>query len=137
MPAPLPDDLATALAELGARSVGLRLLVLHGSRATGRSHARSDWDFAFLADAGFDALGLHVALTQLLGTDDVDLADLDRASAVLRIEVADHGIPVFPGRCEAWFEFRYEAADFWCDAGPIIERAQAERLADLRARHLP
>jgi predicted nucleotidyltransferase len=78
----------------------LRLLVMHGSRARGDAHAGSDWDFAYLAGEGFDELGLRAALTRTLGTDAVDVVDLERAGAVLRY--ADLAIkPKPPGRGRA------------------------------------
>ena len=62
---------------------GLRLLVLHGSRARGQAHAGSDWDFAYLADPGFDADELLMRLVEGIGADRVDLADLGRAGEAL------------------------------------------------------
>lgn len=38
---------------------GLRLLVLHGSRASGAANSASDWDFAYLGDADLDEFELR------------------------------------------------------------------------------
>ena len=38
-----------------ARQMGLRLLVLFGSRVSGHSRADSDWDFAVVTDPGWEA----------------------------------------------------------------------------------
>ena len=43
-----------AIAELAKGMSGLRLLVLHGSRARDDARKDSDWDFGYLADEGFD-----------------------------------------------------------------------------------
>lgn len=67
------------------------MLLLHGSRRRGRPHATSDWDLGFLAVDALDPARLHVDISHGLGTDDVDLVDLARASALLRFEAARHG----------------------------------------------
>jgi len=112
------------------RHPALRLMAHYGSRARGNAHERSDWDFAYLADPGLDEPALLLDLVTALGCDAVDLCDLDRASAVLRMEVACEGRIVYE-RSDDWNEFRLNVADFWCDAGPVIARAQAEFLSSL------
>ena len=64
------------------------MLILHGSRARGTAHEHSDLDFAYEAEAGFDADGLLAALADLLKADRIDLLDLDHAGALLRHRVA-------------------------------------------------
>ena len=125
LPAPL---LATV-----ARMPGLRLLVLHGSRATGRAHARSDWDFAFLADPGFDADGLQAQLVECLGAEQIDMADLGRAGALLRHRVASSGTLVHERTPGAFQAFQVDAAQVWCDMAPVLEPAY-ERVLGAFAR---
>jgi hypothetical protein len=129
-------DLDAALATLrrtAARHDGLRLLLLHGSRSRHRDHDRSDWDLGYLADGDLDQAGLHADVSDALGTDDVDLVDLARSSALLRFEAAGHGRCIYesaPGNADA---FVLGATIFWCDAEPVIRRAQAAVLAGLSA----
>lgn len=109
----------------------MRLLVLHGSRAPGDHHERSDWDFGVLADDTSNLAALVVSLTTLLGTDAVDLVDLRRASALLRYRTARDGVVVLE-RPEGEFpRFQLEAVQFWCDAGPVIRAAQRDVLRAL------
>jgi predicted nucleotidyltransferase len=122
---PLP-----ALREVAAQHPALRLLLLYGSRARGEAHAASDWDLGYLAADGLDVGLLHADLVQALGTDDVDLVDLARASALLRFEAARHGRVVVADPQEHG-RFVLAATHFWCDAGPVIERAHAAVLASL------
>jgi predicted nucleotidyltransferase len=122
------------LRTVGAATPGLRLLALHGSRARGEAHARSDWDFACLGDLGFDLGRLHLALATALGTDAVDLADLAAASGVLRYHVARDGVLVWADDVETWHAFRLQAIDFWCDYGAILRQAQGWLLDDIAAR---
>jgi predicted nucleotidyltransferase len=108
----------------------LQLLMLHGSRARGDAHAGSDWDFAYRADPGLDELSLRAALSSALHTDEVDLADLDRAGAVLRYAAARDGKPVLEREPAALERFRISAIRFWLENELII--TQSER-AVLRA----
>jgi predicted nucleotidyltransferase len=119
------------LAEVAARHPHLHLLALHGSRARGQAHPRSDWDFAFLADPALDREALHADLVATLHSDAVDLADLRRASAVLRFHVASEGLLIHQEAVDVWLDFRLKAADFWCEAGPVIRNAQEALLAAL------
>lgn len=101
----------------------LRLLVLHGSRARGSAHAGSDWDFAYLADPGLDELGLRAALSNVLHTDDIDVADLARAGAVLRYAAARDAKLVLEREPDALERFRISAIRFWLENAPIIEQS--------------
>ena len=124
---PTQRDLSDALAGIAH----LRLLVLHGSRATGTHHEGSDWDLGYLADGPIDVETLHARLTTVLGTDAVDLVDLNRASAVLRFRAARDGRPFLARPPEAWEEFVLTATRFWCDAGSVLARAHDRVLAEL------
>ncbi len=111
------------LRSAAARAPGCELLLLFGSRGRGSSHAASDWDFGYLSGEGFDPLALVADLADLLRTDRIDLANLRRASPLLRFHAARDGIEVFARSPEVTTEFRIAAATFWCDAGPVIDRA--------------
>lgn len=110
---------------------GLRLLLVHGSRAEGHQYGGSDWDLAYLADAGLDPMALLADVTSVLGTDRVDLTDLAATSGLLRFRAARSGIPVYENPLGAHEEFVLEAALFWCDARPVIEAAHRQVLAEL------
>jgi predicted nucleotidyltransferase len=125
-----PEELATRLRAHPATG-GVRLLVLHGSRANGRHHPGSDWDFGVLTDGATDLAALTAALTELLGTDAVDLVDLARASALLRYRAARDGIALLEARRDEFVGFQIEASQYWCDAGPVIKAAQEAVLAAL------
>lgn len=110
---------------------GMRLLVLHGSRARGDDGAHSDWDFAYLADPESDISVVLTNLTVAVGTDAVDLVDLSSASALLRFRAARDGMVLFERPAGAFLDFQLDAVHFWCDAGPVIRAAQADVLAAL------
>ncbi len=105
--------------------------MLHGSRARGDGAADADWDFGVLTDGRADLAALTSSLTGLLGTDAVDVVDLDRTSALLRYRAARDGIALFERPAGAFLEFRLDAVRYWCDAGPVIRAAQEDVLAAL------
>ena len=115
--------------ELAGRHEGLRLLLVHGSRARGDSRAGSDWDFGYLADAGFDAEGLLVDLVRETACDQVDLADLARASAQLRYRAAADAGVLFEREPDTFASFWFDAVSYWCDMQDVI-RAEYEAALD-------
>jgi predicted nucleotidyltransferase len=117
--------------DLASRTPGLELLVLFGSRARGEAHGRSDWDFGYLGDSTLDVAALLAALVETVGSDRVDLVDLIRASGLLRYRAARDGVALFEGRPRVMEAFCLDAADFWCDAEPILRRGYDDVLADL------
>jgi predicted nucleotidyltransferase len=112
---------------------GLDMLMLFGSRARGDSSDQSDWDFGFFGHAEMDVAALLAAIVTAVGTERVDLVDLDRASGLLRYRAARDGRIVFEAAPGATDRFRLQAADFWCDVGPALQRDYDRLLADLPA----
>jgi predicted nucleotidyltransferase len=106
--------------QIASGADGLRLLVLYGSRARGEAHALSDWDFAYLADSGFDPDTLLAAVAEALGADRVDLVDLERAGALLRYRVARDGVVIAERRPGTFERFWLDAVDTWCDLAPVL-----------------
>lgn len=84
-----------------------------------------------LTDGTADLAALSVELTLALGTDAVDLVELERASALLRYRAARDGLLVLDVPPGSFQQFRLDAIAFWCDAGPVIRAAQDDVLAAL------
>ncbi len=112
-------------AGLLARHEGLDLLVLLGSRARGDAGPGSDWDLGYLGD-GVDPLSLRAELVDALGTDEVDLVDLARASAVLRRDAAVDGVALAAREPDGFARFQVEAVTFWADVEPVVREAHDE-----------
>jgi predicted nucleotidyltransferase len=121
-----------ALVRLAQATPRLELLMLFGSRARGDAHEGSDWDFAYLAGDQLDVATLLGAVVELVGSDRVDLVDLRRASGLLRYRAARDGQVVFEARPRLAEAFRLEAAQFWCDAAPVLQRGYDDLLAELK-----
>lgn len=122
-----PDAIAALLAD----RPGLRLVVLHGSRARGDGAPDADWDLGVLTDGRVDLAALTTTLTGLLGTDAVDVVDLERTSALLRFRAARDGVVLLEHPAGTFLQFRLDAVGYWCDAGPVIRAAQEDVLAAL------
>lgn len=75
---------------------GLSLVVLFGSASTGEPGAR-DLDVAVgsRARSGLNVIGVICALMDLVGSDRVDLLDLDRAGPVARQHALVPGEPLY------------------------------------------
>ena len=116
-----------------AQQAGLRLLVLFGSRVSGLVHGHSDWDFGYLASKTLDEELLRERLMAILRTELVDLVDLSKASALLRIQVAVGGKPVFEDDTGVFQTFQIDAATFWCDVEPVLRVAYRQILDGLQA----
>jgi predicted nucleotidyltransferase len=116
-----------------ARQAGVRLLVLFGSRVRGQVHSQSDWDFAYLASEASDEELLRERLMGILETDLVDLVDLSKASALLRIQIAVGGTPLFEEDAGVFQAFQIDAASFWCDVAPVLGVAYEQILDGLQA----
>jgi predicted nucleotidyltransferase len=111
---------------------GLTLLVLHGSRARGTSHDRSDWDFVYLGEETLDPDALLAAINEAIGTDAVDLADLSESSALLRFRAARDGIVVHEAAPGTFDTFRLDAIHTWCDMEPVLTPLYDKVLEDLK-----
>ena len=110
------DETLDAARAAARGTPGLRLLLLFGSRAEGRAHAGSDWDFGYLADPGVPIAALHGALIRATNNERVDLVDLAAAGAVLRYRADPPAGPSSRAAAGDAARFWLEAVDFWCDA---------------------
>ncbi len=96
------------------RDEGLRLILLFGSVATGGTHRRSDIDLAFLFTTPADVLALTNTVVRLLGTDNIDVVDLRRASPLLKFSAVKHGKVLYektPGDFPAFYSLAFRMYD--------------------------
>jgi predicted nucleotidyltransferase len=119
------------VARLASAEQGLRLLLLFGSRARGDSIERSDWDFGYIATPDFDPARFVGLLVGLLGTEAVDVVDLERAGGLVRFRAARDGVVLFEATPGVFERFWFVAVSFWCDMGPIIRAGYEDVLAGL------
>lgn len=120
-----------AIRDLARTFPGLRLLVLHGSRAAGTANRTSDWDFAYLGEANLDEFALRAALGAAVRCDDIDLVNLSRAGGMLSYLVAKQGVLLHEKEAGLHETFCCRAAAFWFDVAAIVRSEHQAILADL------
>jgi predicted nucleotidyltransferase len=80
-----------------AEKIAPYLVVLYGSAASGRMHAGSDIDIAFLCDqnpSAYQVFMIAQELADILGRD-VDLVNLQQASTVFQTQVVGSGKVIY------------------------------------------
>jgi predicted nucleotidyltransferase len=101
---------------------GIRLAVLFGSAASGRARADSDVDVAVLVEHDLDA-GAESRLTRTLSLAtgrNVDLIGLQRASTLLKWQVASKGVPLVERTPGEFARFRAGAASEYLEFAPAF-----------------
>jgi predicted nucleotidyltransferase len=113
------------------------LVVLFGSRATGRFEPESDIDLAVRSGmpAGEPRRRLEVELARAVGSG-ADIVFFDEAPPQLRFEIAKSGIVVFEQSPGTWARERARAMVDWWDWAPIARRLHADAVARLRREAL-
>jgi predicted nucleotidyltransferase len=123
-PTPVSLD-ARALSRVAevARRRGVDLVVLFGSVARGRAHARSDVDVAVRLRGGIIGgpalVDLPIELAAALDVPEVDLVDLRTADPLLLRQVFDHAVVLFEDR-GAFASARLEAFHRYEDYRPYL-----------------
>ncbi|CAM5206732.1 type VII toxin-antitoxin system MntA family adenylyltransferase antitoxin [Alishewanella longhuensis] len=111
-------------AKLAEQLPKLACLVLIGSRATGKAHQKSDWDFAYFFDDPdeFNRLGLAEELRQQLAStvgcnsDLIDLVDMRCAKLAMRIVIVNEGQLILNQNPQFWFKFQektWREHEYW------------------------
>ena len=134
---PLMDEVRSTLA-----SAPVRLAILFGSAATGRTHPRSDIDIAIELDGlrpgdpGYNDVffGLSAELSAAAQTDEIDLVDIHSATPTLARSIVDHG-RILVGSASRVDELRTQLADDDTAEGSARERFDEHlaRIDDLLA----
>jgi uncharacterized protein len=96
----------------------LKMLVLFGSRATGNTNAKSDWDFAVLCDQeqreayvkdnGFLWFELPIVIGELfqINSDQIDIVELNKCSELISHFVARDGQILYEDNPEEFEKFK-------------------------------
>lgn len=115
---------------------GLRLVLLFGSAASGKTHRRSDIDIAFLYDRPVDILELTNQVIRLLHTDSVDVVDLRRAGPLLKFSVVKNGVLIYEREQGMSNEFYSLAFRMYVDAKKLrnARMLAIRRFVEVRGR---
>jgi predicted nucleotidyltransferase len=121
------------------RANNVDLCILFGSQATGKTHARSDWDIAVLSLTNHELqrqwLRINGELEDLFGQA-IDLAILDQNSdPVLRLEVFQNGKALYESIPGLFTEQHILAVKFYDDTIPLRrlrDKVLAQRILNLK-----
>ncbi len=127
----IPREQLTRLAE----SFGIRLLLLHGSVASGQEHPGSDVDFAILLkerDKDYSRMAeLHCELQRLLPHREVDLTSLNEADPLFLKKIMEKCRLVY-GQPAEFYSFKMYAFRRYQDHKRFLamERAYVSRILE-------
>lgn len=111
----------------------IRLAVLFGSMARGRSSARSDVDLALrLVRDDAAARREAVAAAGRATGREIDVVDLDAAPPLLRFQIARDGVVLVEREPRLWTRFKARAMVDWWDWAPTARRIHAAYVRRLR-----
>ncbi|NER50364.1 MAG: nucleotidyltransferase domain-containing protein [Symploca sp. SIO1A3] len=112
----------------------LKMLVLFGSRATGKTHANSDWDFAALYDeqlrdescrgfGWFEVPGLVGEIFNI-NSDKIDMVELNRGTPLLNYHVARDGKLLYEKEPGEFLNFQRQAWKTYADTAKFRKAQQ-------------
>ncbi|NUO79391.1 nucleotidyltransferase domain-containing protein [candidate division KSB1 bacterium] len=120
------------------QSRGIDLVILFGSRATGKTHSRSDTDIALFARANHlraQHVRLYGEMEDLLREEiDVTILDLD-SDPVLLVEIYQKGKCLYESEPGLFFEQKLRAFRLFEDTAPLRalrDQALAQRIKALQ-----
>lgn len=114
-------DLKMLTSQLSEKIPYLKMLVLFGSRATGKTHAKSDWDFATLYDEekrkaciGASAFAWFEVAQNIgdvfeINSDEIDVVELNRCSSLIAHFVARDGKLLYESEPGEFNSFKQKA----------------------------
>jgi len=114
-------DLEMLTSQLPNKIPYLKMLVLFGSRATGKTHAKSDWDFATLYDEekrkacienrAFASFEVPQKLGDVfeINSDEIDVVELNKCSSLIAHFVARDGKLLYESEAGEFEKFKDKA----------------------------
>ena len=109
---------------LVARKHSLSCVVLFGSQATGKTHALSDTDVAFMADRDIqydEKFRIEGDLTEALRIIDIETVNMDRLSPFFMKQIMDNGKLLYEDRFGRFIAFKVKAFKLFIEAKPLLE----------------
>ncbi|MBE9052014.1 nucleotidyltransferase domain-containing protein [Nostocales cyanobacterium LEGE 11386] len=123
----------------------LKMLVLFGSRATGNTHANSDWDFAVLCDeeqrqaytksntGGLFELPMLIGEVLKINADHIDIVQLNHCSELIAHFVARDGQVLYEDEVKEFEKFKQKVLLSNSDIKKI-EHTQRKNIEQFLAR---
>lgn len=105
------------------KKYNLSLILLHGSQVTGKTHSKSDFDFAVLQknrNEKLDLFGLYVDIAMELNINNADITNLTFANPLLAQNVALKS-KLLAGKKEDYDEFQRQSFFKYNDYIPYLK----------------
>jgi len=94
----------------------LKFVVLFGSYAKGKTHAKSDIDIAtYTEDTDTDMIALSMKFYEIFEREDVDLVDTRTASPDIQRTVSEEGVVLYESKPNVFLEWKLYASKIWIE----------------------
>lgn len=98
-----------------AEKYGLDFVVLFGSQATGKTHAKSDVDIGVISRQGIDLSRLMMDMNMVFKRPDVEVVDLATASPTLMHAIVRDGQLLYEKSRGNWSNWKVYATKIWME----------------------
>ncbi|MBI2627468.1 nucleotidyltransferase domain-containing protein [Candidatus Nomurabacteria bacterium] len=112
-----------------AEKYNLKLVVLFGSQASGRTHKRSDIDIAVIGKVAFDMTRLTIDFYNLFNREDVEIVDISSASPTTMYVVVRDGKLLYESESGAFLKWKLYAMWVWRDTA-WLRRLRDKKLVE-------
>jgi len=107
-----------------AEKYGLSLVLLFGSRVTGKTHSKSDTDMAYFSDKPLSLSqesSFFIDLLPVVREKNIDIVSLKKASPLLLKEIFDNAIVLYEARESLFSELRIYAYRKYFDSKKLFD----------------
>lgn len=117
----IDQELKRKVADL-AHKHNLLCVVLFGSQASGKTHALSDTDIAFMADKDIDYREQFIIQSDfgdMLNISNLELVNMRRVSPLLMKQIADKGKLLYEDRRSRFIGYKVIAFKLYVETAPL------------------
>ncbi len=107
-----------------AQKYHLSLVVLFGSQVSGKTHAKSDTDIAYMSETQmkpYDVAKMQLELIQYLKIRNIELIDLHNAPPLLLREIARQSIALYEKDQSRFARLKIYAIKRYMEAKPLLD----------------
>ena len=136
IPVIITDEIKRKVSEV-ARRHDLSCVALFGSRATGKTHAGSDTDIAFMADREIDyslQAQIRSDLSSALDIDDIELVNMSLVSPLLMRQISEKGKLLYERHAGTFIRFKVLSFKLYVETAPL-RRLRERYLANFIKAH--
>lgn len=108
------DELKSKIIPI-AQKYNLKLVVLFGSQASGRTHKNSDIDIAILGDGDFNMTNLTIDFYDFFKREDVEVVNISSASPTMMYVIVRDGKLLYENEYGAFLKWKFYAMWVWRD----------------------